>query len=290
MQATITDISDGRVRSHLAATRRTTERMSSLSDWTSYPLVRLAARRYAGTLRTPEHFVRMLLLIEDKRFLVHPGVDPIAVIRAMAFNARGGVLQGASTVIQQLYNIRRKDRGPTRRSLTYKLKQSKARNLLAEFRTFLTKAYVVSTDYPQNRKDYFWFVTNVPFACSEGSGIKSYEFVKATLSDKSNSHVAEILGNGHVDDQLVRDLVDRLGVFILTDSYLRATKLSYKVRPGESLWTILKRLYGGSAPGGFRGIAEDIARKNGLQSPDRIISGKRLKLDWQGMRGDKPGF
>jgi hypothetical protein len=167
---------------------------------------------------------------------------------------------------------------------------SKARNLLAEFRAFLAKAYVTTTDYPQNSNDYFWFVTNVPFACSEGSGIKSYEFVRETLNDKNNPQVQEILGEGHVDDQSVRDLVGRLGVFILTDSYLRNTRLSYKVRPGESSWTILKRLYGGSAPAGFRGIAEDIARKNGLPSADLLASGKRLKLDWQGIRGVNSGF
>jgi len=167
---------------------------------------------------------------------------------------------------------------------------SKARNLLSEFRAFLAKAYVTTTDYPQQRKDYFWFVTNVPFACTEGSGIKSYEFVKATLSDRTNPQTKEILGDCHVDDQIVRDLVNRLGVFILTDSYLRNTKLSYRVRPGESLWTILKRLHGGSAPNGFRGIAEEIARKNGLQSADSIVSGRRLKLDWLGIRAVNPGF
>ena len=167
---------------------------------------------------------------------------------------------------------------------------SKARNLLAEFRAFLAKAYVTTTDYPRQRKDYFWFVTNVPFACTEGSGVKSYEFVRATLGDRTNHQVTEIVGDGHVDDQVVRDLVNRLGVFILTDSYLRNTRLSYRVRPGESLWTILKRLHGGHAPNGFRGIAEEIARKNGLQSPDSIPSGKRLRLDWRGMGDVRPGF
>ena len=167
---------------------------------------------------------------------------------------------------------------------------NKARNLLAEFRAFLAKAYVTTTDYRRHKKDYFWFVTNVPFGCSEGDGIRSYEFVKDALNDRSNTQMREILGEGHVDDLLVRDLVDRLGVFILTDSYLRNTKLSYRVRPGESLWTILKRLYGGSAPAGFRGIAEDIARQNGLESPDRIVSGRRLNLDWHGIGGIRPGF
>src|SRR5579863_4111229 len=143
----------------------------------------------------------------------------------------------------------------------------KAQNLLAEFRAFAAKAYVTSTDYQRHRNDYFWFVTNVPFACAEGVGVRSYEFLKETLIDNPTPQVKEILGDGHVDDQIVRGLVARLSVFIFTDSFLQKTKLSYKVRPGESLWVILKKLYGGTAPEGFGAIAEDIARENGLKSP-----------------------
>ena len=125
MQLKVATVSEHSALSHPVNVRRATERLSSLSDWASYPLVRLAAERYAGLLGTPEHFVKMLLLIEDKRFLVHPGVDPIAVVRALAFNTRRGALQGASTVIQQLYNIRRKDDlTTTHRSVTYKIRQS----------------------------------------------------------------------------------------------------------------------------------------------------------------------
>jgi hypothetical protein len=40
-------------------------------------------------------------------------------------------------------------------------------------------------------------------------------------------------------------LVQRLGVFILTDSYLRNTNLSYRVSSGETLWSILKKLHAG---------------------------------------------
>jgi len=50
---------------------------------------------------------------------------------------------------------------------------SKGKNLLEEFRCFLAKAYVTSVDYERHREDLFWFVTNVTFECSEGSGIKN---------------------------------------------------------------------------------------------------------------------
>ena len=160
---------------------------------------------------------------------------------------------------------------------------SKGKNLLEEFRCFLAKAYVASVDYERNSHDLFWFVTNVPFACSEGSGIKTYDFVYSTLNDKRNSEVRDILGEGHIDEDAVRSLVGRLGIFILTDSFLKNTDISYKVAPGESLWVILKKLHGGLPPSGFGSIADYIASKNGLPSPDHIVSGSRIRLPWHGI-------
>lgn len=161
---------------------------------------------------------------------------------------------------------------------------SRAGGLLGEFRSFLARAYVTCRDYDRHAKDYFWFVTNVPFACTEGSGIRSYEFVRSALTDRGNPQVKEILGDGHIDNNFVRDLVGRLGVFILTDSFLMNTKLSYRVSSGETLWSILKRFHAGRPPDGFRGVAERIASENGLRSADHIVSGRRIKLPWFGIK------
>jgi hypothetical protein len=166
---------------------------------------------------------------------------------------------------------------------------TKGTALLGEFRSFLAKAYVTSTDYPRHRGDHFWFVTNVPFACSEGSGVRSREFIRASLADRTNSQVKELLGDSHVDDRLVWELTERIGVFILTDSFLMNAELSYKVEYGDSLWTILKKFHAGRALPGFGNIAQEIASKNGLSSPDQITSGKRIRLSWQGIRGDSGG-
>jgi len=161
--------------------------------------------------------------------------------------------------------------------------------LLAEFRSFLAKVYVTATDNARHRNDYFWFVTNVPFACSEGSGIRNYEFVRTCLADRSRPEVREILGESHVDDGLLWPLVDRIGVFILTDSFLVNTDLLYRVNDGESIWAILKKFYGGRVPSDFGAVAKEIALKNDLPSPDRIRSGKRIRLSWRGIRGVQGG-
>ncbi|HWG96749.1 MAG TPA: PBP1A family penicillin-binding protein [Nitrospira sp.] len=53
--------------------------------------------------RVPPTLIKTLLLIEDRRFFSHFGVDPIAIGRALWVNVtRGVVVQGGSTLTQQL--------------------------------------------------------------------------------------------------------------------------------------------------------------------------------------------
>jgi penicillin-binding protein 1B len=51
----------------------------------------------------PEMFIKMLVLIEDKRFYQHHGVDPHSIARALMADIKSGsVVQGGSTITQQL--------------------------------------------------------------------------------------------------------------------------------------------------------------------------------------------
>jgi len=104
-----------------------TTALSSLSDWTCRTLVARKARQYSGILNTPAHFVELLFWVEDKRFAVHFGVDPISVARAIVSNVhRGSRLQGASTIPQQVCTIRLSRFCRVCRSFPYKLKQVSA--------------------------------------------------------------------------------------------------------------------------------------------------------------------
>ncbi len=47
-------------------------------------------------------FIERLIAIEDERFYAHPGVDPLAIMRAIASSARAGeIVSGASTITMQ---------------------------------------------------------------------------------------------------------------------------------------------------------------------------------------------
>jgi penicillin-binding protein 1C len=56
--------------------------------------------------RLPQALVDATLAAEDRRFFSHPGVDPLAVLRAAWHNARAGrVVEGGSTLTQQVVKL-----------------------------------------------------------------------------------------------------------------------------------------------------------------------------------------
>ncbi|MFB3854315.1 MAG: PBP1A family penicillin-binding protein [Vicinamibacterales bacterium] len=61
-------------------------------------------RREVALDQIPDHVVKAVLAIEDRRFYDHPGVDPIRAVRAIVTNMRGEkpYLVGGSTITQQL--------------------------------------------------------------------------------------------------------------------------------------------------------------------------------------------
>ncbi len=63
----------------------------------------LGERRVLALGDFPRHVVSAVLAAEDARFAMHPGIDPLGLLRAVWVNFRGGgVRQGGSTITQQL--------------------------------------------------------------------------------------------------------------------------------------------------------------------------------------------
>ena len=70
--------------------------------------------RFPPADSVPEKFARAIVTFEDKRFWHHPGVDPLAVARALRLNARKGEIRsGASTLTMQTIRLSRGNKSRT---------------------------------------------------------------------------------------------------------------------------------------------------------------------------------
>lgn len=64
--------------------------------------------RFAPVQRLPDKYRRALLTFEDRRFYWHPGIDPLAIVRATLANLHAGrVVSGGSTLTMQLARMLR---------------------------------------------------------------------------------------------------------------------------------------------------------------------------------------
>lgn len=89
----------------------------------------------------PLHLLQLIILVEDKRYWLHPGIDPIALGRAFIMNIQAtGRKQGGSTITEQLVKHRLKISARTLRArvlralISIKLCQlEKKQNLLLEY-------------------------------------------------------------------------------------------------------------------------------------------------------------
>lgn len=65
----------------------------------------------AAEIQCPPRFALAAITFEDSRFRWHPGVDPLAILRAAAKNAKAGkVVSGASTLTMQVVRLSRRGR------------------------------------------------------------------------------------------------------------------------------------------------------------------------------------
>ncbi len=70
--------------------------------------------RFPPLAKVPDKFARALICAEDRRFHRHPGIDPLAVGRAVWQNLRSGrVVSGASTLTMQVIRLSRQGRPRT---------------------------------------------------------------------------------------------------------------------------------------------------------------------------------
>jgi penicillin-binding protein 1C len=78
--------------------------------------------RFPYNKNIPQKFIDCITTFEDRRFFKHPGVDPVAIGRAIVKNIKNkGVVQGGSTITMQVIRLSKKN---DKRSIWNKLKES----------------------------------------------------------------------------------------------------------------------------------------------------------------------
>jgi penicillin-binding protein 1C len=62
--------------------------------------------RFPFNAQVPEKFAKCIVAFEDKRFWIHPGIDPVAMTRSVKQNLQGGkVVSGGSTLTMQVIGL-----------------------------------------------------------------------------------------------------------------------------------------------------------------------------------------
>jgi penicillin-binding protein 1C len=70
--------------------------------------------RFPGSGKVPEKFEKSLLTFEDRYFYIHPGINPVSIVRAMISNIKAGeIVSGGSTITMQVARISRGNRPRT---------------------------------------------------------------------------------------------------------------------------------------------------------------------------------
>jgi len=67
--------------------------------------------RFPGSEKVPGKFEKSLLTFEDSWFYYHPGINPVAILRALRNNIKAGeVVSGGSTITMQVARISRRNK------------------------------------------------------------------------------------------------------------------------------------------------------------------------------------
>ena len=78
--------------------------------------------RFPYNKNVPQKFIDCITTFEDRRFFKHPGVDPVAIGRAVIKNIKNkGVVQGGSTITMQVIRLSNRN---NKRSIWNKIKES----------------------------------------------------------------------------------------------------------------------------------------------------------------------
>ena len=170
--------------------------------------------------------------VEDHRFFMHPGVDPIALGRAVLRNVRSGTLQGGSTLTQQLartlFLSNRKSYGRKAREAVIALLMEVQLSKQQILELYLNRIFLGAGIYGVEAMSQRVFGKPAKaLTLAESALIAGLARAPAALSPWSN--LEEARARSHVVLTRMRD-----EGFITEQQYLAARKAPLRVRPYRS--------------------------------------------------------
>lgn len=157
------------------------------------------------------------------------------------------------------------------------------KNLLSHYRTFVTNVALAKLYHHRMQSDLFWFVASTPFACDLGAKVSKPQWLRECLSSRAEAQDGVIRPDEVplVDEAGFDVLAKHIRVLLLTPQLMTTTGLREYPQPGENIWSLTEKLYGGIPPlPYFEPYAQEVARMNNLANPNLLQLGQSLQLPY----------
>ena len=154
--------------------------------------------------------------------------------------------------------------------------------LLEHYRSFVANVALAQIHHSRFIGDLFWFVCSAPFGCSLGAKISTAQWIQATLTENANSEDGIVSRDelSSIEKLGFENVAQHVRALILTPELMKTTGLKHFVQPGDNLWAITAKLYGGFVPTApfFQPYENLFAQINRLPDPNHIEIGQEVEI------------
>lgn len=163
--------------------------------------------------------------------------------------------------------------------------------LLKQYRTFVANVALARQYHARIENDLFWFVASVPFGCDLGADLSTPKWLKETILANAASPAGLISQEEFplLEERGFETLAKHIGILILTPELMKTVGLKQYPRPGDNIWSLTQKLYGGVVPVPyFAPYIQTVATMNNLADVNMLQIGQELDLPFLGWPDELP--